>query len=338
VSDRRIGVIGAGAWGTALADCLSRNGHHVRLWSHEIEVADSIRVERRNEAYLPGVELDRRLEVSPDLEEVLENADVVVSVSPSEFVRKTMEEVRTCLPAGPMLLVSASKGLELETDLRMSEVLLQVLGGQIAEGCVVLSGPSFAAELARQRPTAVTLASRSEENAIDVQALFQNDHFRLYTQSDVIGTELGGALKNVIALAAGISDGLGLGHNARAALLTRSLAEIRRLTHRLGGEPETLAGLAGVGDLILTCTGDLSRNRTVGVEIGKGRKLAEVLSGMRSVAEGVRTTRAAVDLAARHGVEMPISEAVYSILYEDVEPRMALARLMAREPKPERWS
>ncbi|MCL7936794.1 MAG: NAD(P)-dependent glycerol-3-phosphate dehydrogenase [marine benthic group bacterium] len=338
MSSRRIGVIGAGSWGTALADCLSRNGHAVRLWSHEIEVADAIREQHRNEAYLPGVELDPRLEASPDLAEVLDRAEVVVSVSPSEFVRATMERARSCLPTDPFLLVSASKGLELDTDLRMSEVLLQVLGGEVAEGCVVLSGPSFAAELARQRPTAVTLASRSEEMAIATQELFQNEHFRLYTQSDVIGTELGGALKNVIALAAGISDGLGLGHNARAALLTRSLAEIRRLTHKLGGEPETLAGLAGVGDLILTCTGDLSRNRTVGIEIGRGRKLEEVLSGMRSVAEGVRTTRAAVDLAVRHGVEMPISEAVYSILYEDVEPRMALARLMAREPKPERWS
>jgi glycerol-3-phosphate dehydrogenase (NAD(P)+) len=338
VSSRRIGVIGAGSWGTALADCLSRNGHEVHLWSHEVEVAAEIGRDHRNESYLPGVELDPRLEASPDLEDVLEAAEVVVSVSPSEFVRPTMEKARSFLPARPALLVSASKGLELGSDLRMSEVLLQVLGAEIAEGCVVLSGPSFAAELARQRPTAVTLASRSEENARAVQELFQNEHFRLYTQSDVIGTELGGALKNVIALAAGISDGLGLGHNARAALLTRSLAEIRRLTHRLGGEPETLAGLAGVGDLILTCTGDLSRNRTVGLEIGRGRKLEDVLSGMRSVAEGVRTTRAAVDLAARHGVEMPISEAVYSILYEEVEPQVALARLMAREPKPERWS
>ena len=338
MSSRRIGVIGAGSWGTALADCLSRNGHEVHLWSHEIEVANEIGNHHRNETYLPGVELDPRLEASHDLEDVLEAAEVVVSVSPSEFVRATMEKARSCLPARPGLLVSASKGLELGSDLRMSEVLLHVLGAEIAEGCVVLSGPSFAAELARQRPTAVTLASRSEENARAVQELFQNEHFRLYTQSDVIGTELGGALKNVIALAAGISDGLGLGHNARAALLTRSLAEIRRLTHRLGGEPETLAGLAGVGDLILTCTGDLSRNRTVGLEIGRGRKLEDVLSGMRSVAEGVRTTRAAVDLAARHGVEMPISEAVYSILYEEVEPQVALARLMARDPKPERWS
>lgn len=334
---RGIAVIGAGSWGTALADCLARNGHRVRIWSHEAEVAESITTRRRNDAYLPGVELDDKLRATTDHAELLEDAEILVSVSPSEFVRGTVEAVRDRITGEP-LLVSASKGLELGTDLRMSEVLLQVLGAEIAEGCVVLSGPSFAAELARRQPTAVTLASRSERNAIAVQELFQNEHFRLYTQSDVIGTELGGALKNVIALAAGISDGLELGHNARAALLTRSLAEMRRLTQRLGGEPETLAGLAGVGDLILTCTGDLSRNRTVGLEIGRGRSLDEVLSGMRSVAEGVRTTQAALDLAGRHGVEMPIAEAVYSILFEGVEPRRALALLMAREPKPERWS
>lgn len=337
MSNRKIGVIGAGSWGTALADCLARNGHPVTLWSHELEVATGIESDRRNDVYLPGVDLDPTLHASSSLQKVLDGAEIIVSVSPSEFVRNVMEQARPHISGRP-LLVSASKGLELGSDLRMSEVLLEVLGAELAEGCVVLSGPSFAVELARRQPTAVTLASRSEDNAVAVQGLFQNEHFRLYTQSDVIGTELGGSLKNVIALAAGISDGLGLGDNARAALLTRSLAEIRRLTHKLGGEPETLAGLAGVGDLILTCTGDLSRNRTVGLQIGRGQSLDEVLSGMISVAEGVRTTKAAVDLAESHGVEMPIAVAVYSILYEDVEPRQALARLMAREPKPERWS
>jgi len=337
MSNRKIGVIGAGSWGTALADCLARNGHPVTLWSHELEVATGIESDRRNDVYLPGVDLDPTLHASSNLQKVLDGAAIIVSVSPSEFVRNVMEQARPHISGRP-LLVSASKGLELGSDLRMSEVLIEVLGAELAEGCVVLSGPSFAVELARRQPTAVTLASRSEDNAVAVQGLFQNEHFRLYTQSDVIGTELGGSLKNVIALAAGISDGLGLGDNARAALLTRSLAEIRRLTHKLGGEPETLAGLAGVGDLILTCTGDLSRNRTVGLQIGRGQSLDEVLSGMISVAEGVRTTKAAVDLAESHGVEMPIAVAVYSILYEDVEPRQALARLMAREPKPERWS
>ncbi len=203
---------------------------------------------------------------------------------------------------------------------------------------MVLSGPSFAKELARHLPTAVTLASKSEQNAIRVRELFQNDHFRLYTQRDVVGTELGGSLKNVMAIAAGISDGLQLGTNARAALMTRGLAEIGRLAARMGGEEATLAGLAGTGDLILTCTGDLSRNRQVGLAVGGGRKLQDVLGDMTEVAEGVRTVQAARDLARGQGVEMPIVEAVYSILYEDVEPREALASLMSRTPKPERWS
>lgn len=332
-----IAIIGAGSWGTALADCLARNGHAARIWAHEPEVAESIRSERRNEAYLPGVELDRRLEATADIAEAVSDSKIVISVIPSHVVREVMERARSAMRPDA-LLVSASKGLELDTGLRMSEVLEDVLGGERGAGCVVLSGPSFAAELARRLPTAVAVASRDEANAVRVQGLFQNEHFRLYTQSDVIGTELGGSLKNVVALAAGISDGLGLGSNARAALLTRSLAEIGRLTERCGGDSSTLAGLAGVGDLVLTCTGDLSRNRKVGLAIGAGQRLDEILAGMRSVAEGVRTTRAAVELSRRHGVEMPIASAVYSILYEDVAPSEALATLMSREPKPERWS
>ncbi|MDT8435297.1 MAG: NAD(P)H-dependent glycerol-3-phosphate dehydrogenase [Gemmatimonadota bacterium] len=332
-----IAVIGGGSWGTALADCLARNGHAVRLWVHEPEVAQAIAADRRNEAYLPGVELHAGLRPAHDMEVALEGCNVVISVSPSHVVREVMTRAAPTIPAGA-LVVSASKGLEIESGLRMSEVLAQVLGRERAAGCVVLSGPSFAAELARRLPTAVALASGSLPNAERVQALFQNEHFRLYTQGDVIGTELGGSLKNVVALAAGISDGLGLGANARAALLTRSLAELGRLTERCGGDPATLSGLAGVGDLVLTCTGDLSRNRRVGLAIGEGRSLAEILAGMRSVAEGVRTTRAVMELAGKHGVEMPIAAAVYSILYEDVAPREALAALMAREPKPERWS
>jgi glycerol-3-phosphate dehydrogenase (NAD(P)+) len=332
-----VAVLGAGSWGTALADCLARNGHETTLWAWEQEVAAAVASERRNEAYLPGVELDPSLRATPDKGEALAGAEFVVSVSPSHVVRDVMGSAAEFLAPGAVL-VSASKGLELSTGRRMSEVLEEVVGSVAASGCVVLSGPSFAAELARRLPTAVTLASRNEENAVRVQALFQNEHFRLYTQGDVVGTELGGSLKNVIAIAAGISDGLGLGNNARAALLTRSLAELGRLTERLGGDPATLAGLAGVGDLILTCTGDLSRNRRVGLELGAGRSLEEILGGMRSVAEGVRTTRAAVELAATHGVEMPIASAVYSVLYEGTDPRHALASLMAREPKPERWS
>ncbi len=338
MSTERIAVLGAGSWGTALADVLARNGHATVLWSYEAPVAEDITTQRRNEKYLPGVELHPALSASAHLEEALDGAGVVVSVSPSHVVRGVMEKASAHIGPARPLLVSASKGIEIRTDLRMSQVLVEVLGQSMANGCVVLSGPSFAAELARRLPTAVTLASRDESNAIKVQRLFQNEHFRLYTQSDLVGTELGGALKNVIALAAGISDGLGLGTNARAALMTRGLAEIGRLAERLGGEGATLAGLAGVGDLILTCTGDLSRNRRVGLAVGRGEQLEEVLAGMTAVAEGVRTAEAARDLAHRHGVEMPIVGAVYSILYEKVDPREALALLMSREPKPERWS
>jgi len=338
VQSDRIAVLGAGSWGTALANVLASNGHSTQLWAYEPAVALDVRANRRNEKYLPDVDLETALGATPDMAEALEDASVVVSVSPSHVVRSVMEEARQHLAGSRPLIVSASKGIEIHTDLRMSQVLGEVLGESTAEGCVVLSGPSFAAELARRLPTAVTLASREEESAIRVQQLFQNEHFRLYTQADLIGTELGGALKNVIALAAGISDGLGLGTNARAALMTRGLAEIGRLAERLGGEGATLAGLAGVGDLILTCTGDLSRNRRVGLAVGRGESLSDVLAGMTAVAEGVRTSEAARDLAKRHGVEMPIVEAVYSILYKDVDPRRALALLMSREPKPERWS
>jgi len=334
----RVAVLGAGSWGTALANVLAYNGHETCLWAYESSTAADVREARRNEKYLPGIELEPTLRATSDMAEALEDATVVVSVSPSHVVRSVMESAGVHLADRLPLLVSASKGIEIHTDLRMSQVLEEVLGSEIAGGCVVLSGPSFAVELARRLPTAVTLASRDQACAVRVQALFQNEHFRLYTQSDLIGTELGGSLKNVIALAAGISDGLGLGTNARAALMTRGLAEIGRLAERLGGEGATLAGLAGVGDLILTCTGDLSRNRRVGLAVGRGESLADVLAGMTAVAEGVRTTEAARELAARHGVEMPIVEAVYSILYEDVDPRLALARLMSREPKPERWS
>lgn len=332
-----VAVLGAGSWGTALADVLARNGHEVRLWTWTAEMAEIIRGSGRNERYLPGVELSDRLTITDDLPELLEEADVVLSVSPSQRVRSVMAAAAPYVRPDA-LLVSASKGFELDTGLRMTEVCAEVLGESIASGAVVLSGPSFAAELARRLPTAVSLASHDEDHARTVQAMFQNEHFRLYTQSDVVGTEVGGALKNVMAIAAGISDGLGLGANARAALLTRGLAEIGRLAEKMGGQWVTLAGLAGMGDLVLTCTGDLSRNRQVGLALGGGQGLEEILGDMDAVAEGVKTTRAARDLALARGVEMPIVEAVYSVLYEGVEPMHGLARLMAREPKPERWS
>ena len=333
----RVAVLGAGSWGTALADALVRNGHDVRLWAWSEELAATLRGTRRNERYLPGVDLHPGLRIEHVMSVALDNADVALSVSPSHYVRSVMTEAAPFIDDNA-LLISASKGLELDTNERMSSVLADVLPPRPAAGVVVLSGPSFAAELARGLPTAVTLASTSTENAEAVQRMFQSERFRLYTQTDVVGTEVGGALKNVIAIAAGISDGLGLGSNARAALLTRGLAEMGRLAETMGGLAVTLAGLAGMGDLVLTCTGDLSRNRRVGLALGAGRALDQVLAGMDAVAEGVRTTRAARELAAAHGVEMPIVEAVSSVLYENVDPTEALARLMAREPKPERWS
>lgn len=333
----RVGIVGAGSWGTALGHVLARNGHRASLWSHDPAVADQISERSRNEKYLPEHALDRSLRAHAEMEPAVAGADVVISASPSHVVRAVMAEAADHVPPSA-LLVSASKGLEIDTRMRMSEVLEEVFGDPRSRDLVVLSGPSFAVEVARELPTAVAAASRSQENARRIQRLFQNDHLRVYTQSDVVGTELGAAVKNVIALAAGMSDGLGLGNNARAALITRGLAEIERLVRKLGGDELTLSGLAGVGDLLLTCTGDLSRNRTAGVAIGRGGDVEQVLGGMEQVVEGVRTTRAVRDLAASQGVEMPIVEAVFSILYEGVEPTEALSRLMSRQPKPERWS
>lgn len=332
----KIGILGAGSWGTAMGHVLARNGHGVTLWSHDPAVAERIRTEARNEKYLPGIDLAPTLSATHDLETSLAGADVVISATPSHAVRDVFGKARPHLPRAA-LLVSGTKGIEIETGLRMSEVVSDVLGESWRDRIVVFSGPSFAEEVARGLPTAVAAASADPDAARRCQGLFQNEHLRVYTQPDVVGTELGAALKNVIALAAGISDGLGLGNNARAALLTRGLAEMARLVVEMGGREATLSGLAGVGDLVLTCTGDLSRNRRAGLAIGRGATLDDALEEVQEVVEGVRTTRAARELARGHGVEMPIVDAVYSILYEDVAPRAALAELMAREPKPERW-
>jgi glycerol-3-phosphate dehydrogenase (NAD(P)+) len=332
----RVAVIGSGSWGTALADLLAATGVPTVVWSYEADVAESIEREHRNHRYLSEVELDPRLRATADLEAAVQGASVVVSVSPSHVVRGVMGSAARGL-APDAVVVSASKGIENDTLKTMDEVLADVLPREVAARTVFLSGPSFALEVAQRQPTAVTVASRDEAAAERAQALFQTPEFRVYTSPDVPGVELGGALKNVIAIAAGVADGLGFGHNTRAALITRGLAEITRLGVALGANPLTFAGLAGMGDLILTCTGALSRNRSVGVELGRGRSLDEVLGGMTMVAEGVRTTKSAYDLARREQIEMPIVSQIHAVLFEGLAPRVAVENLMGREPKAEQW-
>ncbi|NLG60932.1 MAG: NAD(P)-dependent glycerol-3-phosphate dehydrogenase [Candidatus Cloacimonetes bacterium] len=330
----RIAVVGAGSWGTALADLLARKGEDVVLWSFEPEVAEAIEARHENPKYLQGVALAPSLRATPSLADAVRGATVVVSVSPAQHVRGIMAQAAEYLQPDA-IVVSASKGIEQERLNTMAQVLAQVLPR--GTPTAYLSGPSFALEVAQQMPTAVTIASHDEGVALRAQELFQTPYFRPYTSQDVIGVELGGALKNVIAVAAGMVAGLGFGHNTLAALITRGLAEITRLAVELGANPLTLSGLAGMGDLILTCTGGLSRNRHVGMEIGKGRTLDEVLSEMTMVAEGVATTRATYALAQRTRVEMPIASAVHEVLFENRPPAEAVESLMLRDPKPELW-
>ena len=338
----RISVIGAGAWGTGLAIVLGRGGfHQVRLWAHEKEVRDSISARRVNELFLPGQSIPTPVSPTGSLQEALEGAEIVVSVMPSQHCRQLFQQMRPHLNPG-MLFVSATKGLEEKTLLRMTEVIAQVVSQKIGSAqdfrprIGALSGPSFAKEVARGDPTAITVASGDSELAETVQREFSDSRFRVYTNDDVAGVELGGALKNVIAIAAGVCDGLGLGHNSIAALITRGLAEITRLAVACGGRQETMAGLAGLGDLVLTCTGGLSRNRSVGVELGRGRKLPEIIAGMHgAVAEGVFTTQAAVGLARARGVEMPITEQMDAILHRAKPPAEAIHDLMTRSVKSE---
>ncbi len=336
MSDAKVGVVGAGSWGTALSALLAERGHRVLLWALELDVVEQINEDRENASFLPGVRLPDALEATGSLEQAVADAAFVVSVSPSQFVAATMTEAARHLRPDA-LVVSASKGIETSSLRRMDEVLGDILGPEHAARLTVLSGPSFAAEVAAGQPTAVVAASHDPEAAQRVQALFRTSAFRVYTNSDVVGVELGGALKNVIAIAAGIAAGLGFGHNTRAAVVTRGLAEITRLGVAMGAEQATFAGLAGMGDLVLTCTGELSRNRTVGYRLGQGETLAAILGPMSAVAEGVKTTEAAVALAARHGVEMPITSEIHQVLTRGKDPRKALNDLMTREPKPEQW-
>ena len=330
----RIGVVGAGSWGTALADLLAHKGYVIDLWVYEPEVNEQIRTLRENQVFLPGIELSENLRPTTILADVVAEKDLVLIVVPSHVMRVTTQKITGSLDADT-IVVSASKGIENKTHLTMSGVLLESIQGLDVQNLAVLSGPSFAREVVAQVPTVVTVASVSKTTAARAQQVFATPSFRVYTNEDVIGVELGGAVKNVIAIAAGIADGLGLGLNTRAALITRGLTEIRRLGLKLNANPRTFTGLAGVGDLILTCTGELSRNHTVGKKIGQGRKLPQILSEMQMVAEGVKTAKSVYNLSRKLDVDMPISQEVYRLLYEDLDPREALYRLMTRGLKDE---
>lgn len=327
----RCSVVGAGAWGTALADLLTRNGHKVTLWAYEPDVVESINKKHENVRFLGGHSLAPALQATSDIARAVEGAELVTLATPSHVLRSILRSAaKSLLPGAP--LVVASKGIEKGSLCLMTEVAEQEVPGATV---VALSGPSFAKEVVTGQPTAVVIASETDGAAADAQQAFSSPYFRAYTHTDVIGVELGGALKNVMAVATGIAEGLGLGFNARAALVTRGLAEMTRLGLALGAEQSTFAGLAGLGDLVLTCTGSLSRNRAVGVEVGKGRTLEAVLRDKETVAEGVVTAQSARELAAREGVEMPIVDTVNRVLFEGQPARSAIAALMSRELRAE---
>ncbi len=334
----RIAIIGAGAWGTGLSIILGRQGsHQIQLWAHEKEVCDSIAATRMNQIFLPQQPIPQCVYATSSLDKALQGAEIVISVMPSQHCRSLLLEMHPYLDRR-MLFVSATKGLEPKTLLRMTEVMTAVVasGDGFVPRVAALSGPSFALEAARGDPTALTIASNDPELAQLVQKEFSDARFRLYTNDDVIGVELGGALKNIIAMAAGVCSGLGFGHNSIAALITRGLAEITRLVVACGGRSETMAGLAGLGDLVLTCTGELSRNRSVGFELGRGRNLADIIASMHGmVAEGISTTQAAVGLADAYGIEMPIARQMHAVLHHGRPPTTAINELMTRTVKSE---
>jgi glycerol-3-phosphate dehydrogenase (NAD(P)+) len=330
----RIAIMGAGGWGTALGAVAGRAGHAVRLWSRNAEVVESINRARLNALYLDECEIKGDVRACGETREALRGAELIVLAAPSHATREILEGMEGGVPEGA-LVVSATKGIEAETGRRVSEIVREVLGEETAARFVCLSGPSFAREVAAGQPTAVVAASRDASHALRVQSVLSYENLRVYTNDDLAGVELGGAVKNVMALAAGMVGGLGLGANSVAALVTRGLAEMTRFAVAQGARVETLAGLAGLGDLVLTCTGSLSRNRFVGQELGRGRGLEEITGGMREVAEGVRTSRAVKLIAEQIGVEMPITEQVNAVLYEGKPARDAARELMARPLKGE---
>lgn len=329
-----VGVVGGGSWGTALANLLASKGYGIDLWVYESDVCQQIQETRENAVFLPGVSLSENLKPTNDLGTAVRGKDLVLIVVPSHLMRDITQQIANYL-APTAIVVSASKGIENNTQLTMSGVIKETLVGLGDDRFAVLSGPSFAGEVARIVPTVVTVASANALCAQQVQHVFATPAFRVYTSGDIIGVELGGSVKNVIAIAAGMLDGLGLGLNTRAALITRGLTEIRRLGLTMGANPRTFTGSAGIGDLVLTCTGDLSRNHTIGKKIGQGMKLDTLLAEMRMVAEGVKTARSVYNLSRRLRVEMPICHAVYHILYENLAPADALHMLMTRDLKNE---
>ncbi len=328
----RTAVVGAGAWGTALADLLARNGQAIALWAYEPDVVESINARRENTRFLTGARLHERIRATGDVADAVRTAELVFFVPPSHVLRTIARNSASAMGAQATLVV-ASKGIERETLALMTDIVADELPRRAVVG---LSGPSFAREVAERQPTAVVAASRDADASVRVQQALSNDVFRVYSHHDVIGVELGGSLKNVMAIATGIAEGLGLGYNPRAALITRGLAEMTRLGVTLGADALTFAGLAGMGDLVLTCTGALSRNRQLGIEIGQGKKLEESLAARETVAEGVYTTQSAYALAAREDIDMPIVTAVYRILFEGHDPRRAIGELMTRELRAER--
>ncbi len=328
----KISVIGAGSFGTALAKVLADNGHEIHLWSYEKETADEINQNRINSIFLPDIVLPVNIVASSSLEDVLKGSRFVLSVVPTQVVSSVWENGKNFLEKDA-ILVSASKGIEKKTHRIVSDILEGILGADWKPNLAYLSGPTFARELAMKVPTAVTIAGYDESRIQEIQKIFHNEYFRAYGIHDVVGVELGGALKNVIAVATGVSDGLKLGYNTRAALITRGLAEIARLGVAMGAQPMTFMGLAGMGDLVLTCTGDLSRNRTVGIKLGQGMTLKDIMSEMKMVAEGVPTTESAYELSRIKNVDMPITEAMFRILYENKDPKDVIKDLMSRKLK-----
>ena len=334
LTDLRIGVIGAGSWGTALANLLGHKGFKVDLWAFEKQVRDDIEKYAENKVFLPGITLSSNISPTVDMDKAVSGKDIILTVVPSHVMRDVAIKLSAYL-SRDMIIISASKGIENKTHLTMTGVLRETLPMISDNNFAVISGPSFAREVAENVPTLIGLASRNKNMADFLQNVFATPVFRVYTSDDTIGFELGGAVKNVIAIAAGISDGLNLGLNTRAALITRGLTEIRRLGLKLGANPRTFTGLACLGDLMLTCTGTLSRNHTVGMQLGEGKKLGDILCEMQMVAEGIKTAKSVYNLSSKLNVEMPISHEVYHILYEDVSPKIALARLMSRDLKQE---